>query len=77
MELFMNINIYRKGLLLLGALAMASLVPLASKAATEAASAKSDPSSVVMTVTATAKKNAQAMESEEVDATIASLEATA
>ncbi len=55
----MNINIYRKGLLLLGVFAMASLMPLVSKAATEAASATSDPSSVVMTVTATAKKNAQ------------------
>jgi hypothetical protein len=55
----MNRNIYRKGSLLLGALITASFMPLALKAASNSASAASDPSAVVMTVTATAKKNAQ------------------
>jgi len=55
----MNNNIYRKGSLLLGALFAASFVPLALKAAENNASAASDPSAVVMTVTATAKKDAQ------------------
>ena len=55
----MNKNIYRKGSLLLGALVGASLMPLALKAASNRASATKDPSAVVMTVTATAKKDAQ------------------
>src|SRR5580692_3717285 len=55
----MNKNVYRKGSLLLGALITASFMPLALKAASNSASAASDPSAVVMTVTATAKKNAQ------------------
>ena len=55
----MNKNIYRKGSLLLGALVGASLMPLALKAASNSASATKDPSAVVMTVTATAKKDAQ------------------
>lgn len=55
----MNKNIYRKGSLLLGALAAASFMPLALKAASNSASATKDPSAVVLTVTATAKKNAQ------------------
>jgi hypothetical protein len=55
----MNKNIYRKGSLLLGALVGASLLPLALKAASNSASATKDPSAVVMTVTATAKKDAQ------------------
>jgi VWFA-related protein len=55
----MNKNIYRKGSLLLGVLAGASFMPLALKAASNSASAAKDPSAVVMTVTATAKKNAQ------------------
>src|SRR6202790_1492862 len=55
----MNKNIYRKGSLLLGALIAASFIPLALKAASNSASAASDPSAVVLTVTATAKKDAQ------------------
>jgi len=55
----MNKNIYRKGSLLLGTLVGASLMPLALKAASNSASATKDPSAVVMTVTATAKKDAQ------------------
>jgi len=55
----MNKNIYRKGSRLLGALVGASLMPLALKAASNSASATKDPSAVVMTVTATAKKDAQ------------------
>lgn len=57
----MNYNLYRKGTLLLAALAAASLAPLGTRAANGAndTSAASDPSAVVMTVTATAKKNAQ------------------
>jgi len=55
----MNKNMYRKGSLLLGVLAAASFMPLALKAASNSASAAKDPSAVVMTVTATAKKNAQ------------------
>jgi hypothetical protein len=55
----MNKNIYRKGSLLLGALVGASLLPLALEAASNSASATKDPSAVVMTVTATAKKDAQ------------------
>jgi VWFA-related protein len=55
----MNKTTYRKGSLLLGALVVASLMPFASKAASSTTSAASDPSAVVMTVTATAKKNAQ------------------
>src|SRR6202140_1638320 len=55
----MNKNIYRKGSLLLGALIVASFIPLALKAASNSASAASDPSAVVLTVTATAKKDAQ------------------
>jgi hypothetical protein len=55
----MNTNIYRRGSLLLGALVVSSLVPIALKAAENSAPAASDPSAVVMTVTATAKKDAQ------------------
>ncbi len=55
----MNTNIYRRGSLLLGALVVSSLVPLALMAAENSAPAASDPSAVVMTVTATAKKDAQ------------------
>jgi hypothetical protein len=55
----MNTNIYRRGLLLLGALVVSSLVPVALKAAENGPPAASDPSAVVMTVTATAKKDAQ------------------
>jgi len=55
----MNKNIYRKGSLLLGTLVGASLMPLALKAASSSASTTKDPSAVVMTVTATAKKDAQ------------------
>jgi hypothetical protein len=55
----MNKNTYRKGSLLLGALVGASLLPLALKAASNSASATKDPSAVVMTVTATAKKDAE------------------
>lgn len=54
----MNTNIYRRGLLLLGALVVSSLVPVVLKAAANGAPAASDPSAVVMTVTATAKKDA-------------------
>jgi VWFA-related protein len=56
---FMNKNIVRKGSLLLGALVAVSSMPLALKAAANSASAASDPSAVVMTVTAKAKKDAQ------------------
>jgi VWFA-related protein len=56
-------NLYRKGSLLLAALfAAATLAPLATLAASNRAkdtSAAGDPSAVVMTVTATAKKDAQ------------------
>jgi VWFA-related protein len=55
----MNMHIYRKGSLLLGALIAASFTPLALKAASNSNSVGSDASAVVMTVTATAKKNAQ------------------
>jgi hypothetical protein len=55
----MNTNIYRRGSLLLGAFVVSSFVPVALKAAANSAPAASDPSAVVMTVTATAKKNAQ------------------
>lgn len=55
----MNKNIIRKGSLLLGVLIATSFTPLALKAASNSKSAASDPSAVVMTVTATAKKNAQ------------------
>lgn len=55
----MNKTTYRKGSLLLGALIAASSMPFALKAASSTTSAASDPSAVVMTVTATAKKNAQ------------------
>jgi len=55
----MNKNMYRKVLLLLGALVAASAMPLALRAASNSASATKDPSAVVMTVTATAKKDAQ------------------
>jgi len=55
----MNTNIVRKGALLLGALVAASFSPLVLKASENGASASSGPSAVVMTVTATAKKDAQ------------------
>ena len=55
----MNTNIYRRGSLLLGVLVVSSFVPVALKAAANSAPAASDPSAVVMTVTATAKKDAQ------------------
>ncbi len=55
----MNKNVYRKVSLLLGALVAASAMPLALRAASNSASATKDPSAVVMTVTATAKKDAQ------------------
>lgn len=55
----MNKTIYRKGSLLFGALVVASAMPLALRAASNSASATKDPSAVVMTVTATAKKDAQ------------------
>jgi VWFA-related protein len=55
----MNTNIYRRGSLLLGVLVVSSFVPLALKAAANSAPAASEPSAVVMTVTATAKKDAQ------------------
>jgi VWFA-related protein len=55
----MNSNIVRKGSLLLAAFVAASFMPVALKAAANSASAAADPSAVVMTVTATAKKNAQ------------------
>ena len=54
----MNINTFRKGSMLLGALVAASLLPLALLAAERGGSASSDPSAVVMTVTAKAKKDA-------------------
>jgi hypothetical protein len=57
----MNRNIFKRGALLFGAFVVASFVPLALKAAENEASAPaaSDPSAVVMTVTATAKKDAE------------------
>jgi VWFA-related protein len=55
----MNKNTHRKGSLLIGVLVAASFLPLALKAAANSASAASDPSAVVMTVTATVKKDAQ------------------
>jgi VWFA-related protein len=55
----MNTNMYRRGSLLLGVLVVSSFVPLALKAAANSAPAASEPSAVVMTVTATAKKDAQ------------------
>ena len=55
----MNKNMYRKGSLLLGVLVAGSAMPLALRAASNSASATKDPSAVVMTVTATAKKDAQ------------------
>jgi len=55
----MNKNIYQKGSLLLGVLVAASFMTVALKAAANSASAASDPTAVVMTVTATAKKDAQ------------------
>jgi hypothetical protein len=55
----MKTNICQKGALLLGALVVSSLVPVALRAAENGAPAASDPSAVVMTVTATAKKDAQ------------------
>src|SRR5277367_1969524 len=58
-EQFMNTNIYRRGSLLLGVLVASSLVPDALKAAANSAPAASEPTAVVMTVTATAKKDAQ------------------
>jgi hypothetical protein len=58
-EQFMNINIFRKGSLLLGALVATSLMPFVLKASENGTSASSGPSAVVMTVTATAKKDAQ------------------
>jgi hypothetical protein len=58
-EQFMNTKIFRRGSLLLGVLVVSSFVPLALKAAENSAPAASDTSAVVMTVTATAKKDAQ------------------
>src|SRR5580658_2455757 len=55
----MNTNIYRGGSLLICALVVSSFVPVALKAAANSAPAASEPSAVVMTVTATAKKDAQ------------------
>ncbi len=55
----MNTRIFRKGLFLLSVLVVSSFVPLALKAAENSAPAASDTSAVVMTVTATAKKDAQ------------------
>jgi len=55
----MNTNIYRRGSLLLGALVVSSFLLAALKAAANGAPAASEPSAVVMTVTATAKKDAQ------------------
>ncbi len=55
----MNKNMYRNGSLMLGALVAASFMPFALRAAATTASATKDPSAVVMTVTATAKKDAQ------------------
>ena len=55
----MNKNMYRKGSLLLGVLVAGSAMPLVLRAASNSASATKDPSAVVMTVTATAKKDAQ------------------
>jgi len=58
----MNNHLYRKGSLLLAALTAATLAPLATPAASNSAkdtTAAGDPPAVVMTVTATAKKNAQ------------------
>jgi hypothetical protein len=55
----MNTKIFRRGSLLLCVFVVSSFVPLALKAATNNAPAASDTSAVVMTVTATAKKDAQ------------------
>jgi hypothetical protein len=55
----MNKNMYRKGSLLLGVLVAGSAMPLVLRAASNSASATKDPSAVVMTVTATAKRDAQ------------------
>ena len=55
----MNTNMCRKGSLLLAALVATSLMPLALKVSANDAPAASGPSAVIMTVTATAKKDAQ------------------
>jgi hypothetical protein len=55
----MNKNMYRKGSFLLGVLVAGSAMPLVLRAASNSASATKDPSAVVMTVTATAKRDAQ------------------
>jgi VWFA-related protein len=55
----MNTKTYRTGSLLLAALLAATVTPLAAKAAETGSPAAADPSSVVMTVTATAKNDAQ------------------
>jgi hypothetical protein len=55
----MNRNLHRKTPLVLAGLVVAALAPLATKAATTNSSAAPDPSAVVMTITATAKKDAQ------------------
>jgi hypothetical protein len=55
----MNKNMYRKGSLLLGVLVAGAAMPLVLRAASNSASATKDPSAVVMTVTATAKRDAQ------------------
>lgn len=55
----MNKNLFRKGTMLLAAFAAASLTPLVVKAKETGNSASGNPSAVVMTVTATAKKDAQ------------------
>ena len=54
-----NFNLKWKGTLLLAALSMAAVMPFALKAASNSVPPASDPSAVVITVTATAKKNAQ------------------
>jgi len=54
-----NFNLKSKGTLLLAALSMAAAMPFALKAASNSVPPASDPSAVVITVTATAKKNAQ------------------
>ena len=53
-----NLNLKWKGSLLLGALMIAAAMPLALKAASNSVPAASEPSAVIMTVTAAAKKNA-------------------
>ena len=55
----MKNNLKSKGALLLAALSMTAAMPFALKAASNSLPAASDPSAVVITVTATAKKNAQ------------------